>query len=133
MTKRSFSWRRCDRARNIQLLNLNLTSSHDNEEKQAHNYKLYYIWNEKDPCLAGSRCDQAINIPPGRWIVFNLVLSTILFVNLLWHDVWKQEKWSSLEPRRANFYKVSIFTSKKVWTFLKKIQLTKSDSKRTRG
>ena len=54
--------------------------------------------------------------------------------NPVWHNVWKQEKCSSLEPPRDNFYKtqwagqgvkitwfMSIFTSKKVWKFLKKI------------
>ena len=89
MTKRSLSWRRCDRARNIQLLNLNLTSSHDNEKKQAHNYKLYYVWNEKDRCLAGSRCDPAINILHGRWIVFNLVYS--LTPNII--QIWQSKRY----------------------------------------
>ena len=32
-----------------------------------------------------------------RWI--------ISAINPVWHDVWKQEKWSSLELPRANFYK----------------------------
>ena len=65
-------------------------------------------------------------------------------VNPDWHELWKQEKCSSLEPLSGIFYKnqwawqgvnltqiVSIFTSKKVWKFLITIQLTKSDPKRT--
>ena len=63
-----------------------------------------------------------------------------------WHELWKQEKGSSLEPPRGMFYKIqwawqgvkltrlmSIFTSKKVWKFLIQIQLTKSNPKITRG
>ena len=63
-----------------------------------------------------------------------------------WHELIKQEKCSSLAPTRGIFYKtqwawqgakiprlMSIFTSQKVWKFLIKTQLTKSDPKRTRG
>ena len=63
-----------------------------------------------------------------------------------WHELWKQEKCSSSAPPMGMFYKprgawqgvkltrlMSIFTSKKVWKFLIKIQLTKSNPKRTRG
>ena len=63
-----------------------------------------------------------------------------------WHELRKQEKCLSLAPPRSKFYKtqwawqsvkstwlLSIFTSKKVLKFLIKIQLTKSDPKRTRG
>ena len=62
-----------------------------------------------------------------------------------WHELRKQEKYSSLAPPRSTFYKTQwawhgvkltwlmlIFTSKKVWKFLIKHQLTKSDPKRTR-
>ena len=69
-----------------------------------------------------------------------------LILNPNWHELWKQEKCSSLAPPRDIFYKtqwacqgvkltrlMSIFTSKKVWKLLIKIQLTKPDPKRTRG
>ena len=69
-----------------------------------------------------------------------------LSINSVCHDVWKQEKCSYLEPPRGNLYNtqlagqglkitrfISIFNSKKVWKFLKKDQLTKSDPKKTRG
>ena len=57
--------------------------------------------------------------------------------NLYWHELWNQEKCSSLVPPRSIFYVklawlISIFTSKKVWKFLMKIQLTISDPKRKR-
>ena len=68
------------------------------------------------------------------------------YLNPNWHELWKQEKWSSLEPSRGIFYKaqwawqgvrlirlVLIFTSKKVWKFLIKIQLPKIWSKKDRG
>ena len=74
-----------------------------------------------------------------------LLLLTDIF-NPYWHELWKQEKCSSLAPPRGISNKtqlacqgvkltqlMSIFTSKKVWTFLIKIQLTKCDPKRTRG
>ena len=61
-----------------------------------------------------------------------------------WHELWSQEKYSLASPRGL-FYKtqwawqgvkltrlMSIFTSKKVWKFLIKNQLTKSDPKRIR-
>ena len=47
-----------------------------------------------------------------------------LNLNPNWHELRRQEKCSSL---------MSIFTCKKVWKCLIKIQLTKSDPKRTRG
>ena len=63
-----------------------------------------------------------------------------------WHELWKQEKWSSSAPPSGMFYRpqwalqgvkltgvMSIFTSKKVWKFLIKIQRTKSDPKKYRG
>ena len=63
-------------------------------------------------------------------------------VNPHWHELWKQEKCSSLAPPRFTFYKtqwawkgfkltqlMSIFTSEKVWKVLIKNQLTKSDQK----
>ena len=63
-----------------------------------------------------------------------------------WHELWKQEKCSSLATPWNMFYmiqwawqgvkltwKMSIFTAKEVWKFLIKIQLTKSDPKRIRG
>ena len=65
-----------------------------------------------------------------------------LKLNPHWHELWKQEKYSSLAPPRRIFYKtqwtwqgvkltwlMSIFTSKKVWKFLIEIQLTKIWSK----
>ena len=71
---------------------------------------------------------------------------TVGTFNPHWHEQWKQEKCSFLPPPRGICYKprwawqdvkltrlMSIFTSKKVWKFLIKIQLTKSDPKRTRG
>ena len=61
-------------------------------------------------------------------------------INPVWHGITKQEKCSTLELPRGNFCKtqwagqgvkitqlISIFTSKKVWKFLKKNELTKSD------
>ena len=66
----------------------------------------------------------------------------VSLLNLHWHELWKQQKSSSLGPPRGIFYKsqwawqdvkltrlTSIFTSKKVWKFLIKIQQTKSDPK----
>ena len=63
-----------------------------------------------------------------------------------WHELWKQEKWSSLVLPSSIFYNtqwawqgvklsrlMSILTSKKVWKFLIRNQLTKSDPKRTGG
>ena len=63
-----------------------------------------------------------------------------------WHELWKQEKFSTFAPPRGIFYKtqwawqgvkltwlMSIFTSQKVWKFLIEIQPTKSDSKKTGG
>ena len=65
-------------------------------------------------------------------------------LNLHWHELWKQEKCSSLGPSRGIFYKtqwalqgikltrlMSIFTSKKSLEIFDKNQLTKSDLKRT--
>ena len=70
---------------------------------------------------------------------------TIRTFNPNWHELWKQEKCSSLGAPRGTFYKaqwarqsvkltrlMSIFTSKKVWKFLIQIQLTKSNPKITR-
>ena len=67
-------------------------------------------------------------------------------LNPHWHELWKQEKCSSLAPPKCNVYKtqwawqgvkltwwMSIFTANKVGKFLIKIQLTKTDPKRTRG
>ena len=67
-------------------------------------------------------------------------------LNPNWNELRKQEKSSPLAPPRSIFYKtqwawqgvkltwlMSIFTPKKVWKFLIKIQLTKSNPKRTRG
>ena len=56
-----------------------------------------------------------------------------------WHELWNQELGLSLAPPRSIFIRLkltrlmSIFTSKKVWKFLIKIQLTKSDPKKTGG
>ena len=63
-----------------------------------------------------------------------------------WHELREQEKYSSLASPKSTFYKtqwvcegvklthlMSIFTSNKVWKLLIKIQLTKFDSKRTKG
>ena len=63
-------------------------------------------------------------------------------LNPHWHELWKQEKCLSLVSPRNNFNKtrwwawhwqgvkltrlMSIFSSKKVWSFLIKNQLTKS-------
>ena len=60
------------------------------------------------------------------------------------HELWKREKCSSLVQPRCMFYKtrwawqevkltwlMSIFSSKKVWKFLIKTQLSKSDPKKT--
>ena len=68
------------------------------------------------------------------------------YFNPNWHELKKQGKCSSLAPPGIKFYKIqyawqgvkltkmmSIFTSKKVWKYLKNIQLTKSDPKRTKG
>ena len=76
----------------------------------------------------------------------SLLFMYLVGVNPHWHELHKQEKCSSLEPPRGIFYKtqwawqgvkltpiMSIFTSKKVWKFLIKIPLTKSNPKRTRG
>ena len=60
--------------------------------------------------------------------------------NPLWHELWKQEKCSSLAPPRAQWTQqgvkltrlMSIVTSKKVWNFLIKIQQKKSNPKKTR-
>ena len=67
------------------------------------------------------------------------------WINLNWHELWKLEKCLYLAPPRGIFYKtqwaskgvkltwlISIFTFKKVWKFLIKIQLTKFDPKITR-
>ena len=72
--------------------------------------------------------------------------SLFSFINPNWHELWEQEKCSSLAPPRDISYKtqwvcqgvkltrlMSICTSKKVWKFFVKIQLTKSDPKRTGG
>ena len=74
------------------------------------------------------------------------VLGSIQVINPNWHELRKQEKCSSLGPPRNKFSKtqwawqgvkltqlMSIFTSKKVWKFLVKVQLTKSDQQRTLG
>ena len=71
------------------------------------------------------------------WTKTHLHMSLEGYLN--WHELWKQEKWP-----RGIFHKaqwawqgvkltrlMSIFTSKKVWKFLIKIQLTKSGPKRT--
>ena len=63
-------------------------------------------------------------------------------LNPNWHELRKQEKCSSLAQPRSKFYKtqwawqgvklsrlISIFTSKNVWKFLIKFQLTKSNPK----
>ena len=78
-------------------------------------------------------CDSCCCCWPSTWL------------NPHWHELWKQEKCSSLAPPRGIFYMTQwafqgvkliwlmpIFTSKKVWKFLIKIQLTKSNPKRTR-
>ena len=67
-------------------------------------------------------------------------------INPNWHELWKQEKCSSLAPPSGIFYKtqwarkgikliwlMSSFTSEKVLKFLIKLQLAKSGPKRTRG
>ena len=47
-------------------------------------------------------------------------------LNPVWHDVWKQEKCSSLEPLRGNFYKtgqgvkIAQWTISSATTFLEK-------------
>ena len=47
-------------------------------------------------------------------------------LNPVWHDVWKQEKSSSLEPLRGNFYKtgqgvkIAQWTISSATTFLEK-------------
>jgi hypothetical protein len=55
--------------------------------------------------------------------------------NPVWHGIGKQEKCSTF--LRLNDVKItrfiSIFTSKRVWKFLEKIQLTKSDLTKTQG
>ena len=74
----------------------------------------------------------------------NLPIKLKEYLNPNW--LRKQEKCSSLAPPRNIFYNtqwawqgvkltrlMSIFTSKKVWKFLIKIQLIKYDPKRTRG
>ena len=81
------------------------------------------------------------------WLcTISLEFTKLGLFNPNWHELRKQEKCSSLEPPRSKFYKtqwawqgvkltqlMSIFTSKKVWKFLIKIHLTKSNPKITRG
>ena len=88
------------------------------------------------------------------WVFFIKLLSMIFHILLLlkkphvnpsWHELWKKEKCSSLAPPMSKFYKtqwarrvslsqlISIFTSKNVWKFLVKIQLTKFNQKIIRG
>ena len=67
-------------------------------------------------------------------------------LNPNWLELRRQEKCSSLAPTSSKFYNtqwawrgvkltqlMSIFTSIKVWKYLIKIQLTKSNPKITRG
>ena len=67
----------------------------------------------------------------------NLICQVTLNPN--WHELWKQEKCSYLTPHRSKTQCVklsqfiSIFTSKNIWKFLIKIQLTKSGPKIIRG
>ena len=81
---------------------------------------------------------------PEQWL--GKRFSHAFLINPNWHELRKQEKCSSLAPSRSIFYKprwawqgvkstqlISIFTSKKVWKILIKIQLTKSNQKRTGG
>ena len=81
---------------------------------------------------------------PEQWL--GKRFSHAFLINSNWHELRKQEKCSLLAPSRSIFYKprwawqgvkstqlISIFTSKKVWKILIKIQLTKSDQKRIRG
>ena len=78
-----------------------------------------------------------------NYFVFSMHVFFLNSLNPNWHELWKQEKCSSLEPPMGIFCKtwqgveltrlMSIFTSKKVWKFLIKIQLPKIWSKRTRG
>ena len=65
-------------------------------------------------------------------------LSYVLSPN--WHELWKQEKCSSLAPPRGIFIRLNKlnlidvnFQLQKVWKFLMKIHQTKSDPKRTRS
>ena len=54
--------------------------------------------------------------------------------NSNWHELRKQEKYSSLAWQGVKVTGLmSIFTSKRVWKFLIQIQVTKSDPKITRG
>ena len=82
------------------------------------------------------------NVPCYCTLAFcHLILGSATGLNPHWHDLWKQEKCS---PRWILYktqwacqgvkltWLMSIFISKKVWKFLIKIQLTKSDPKRTR-
>ena len=79
----------------------------------------------------------------GLCIIMYIFIS--IYLNPHWHELWKQEKCSSLAPPRGTFLKnkwawlgakstqlMSIFTPKKVLKVLIKIQLTKSDPKMTR-
>ena len=76
---------------------------------------------------------------------YKRILATGIF-NPNWHELWKQDKWSSLVPPRGIFFKthwawqgakltrlMSVFTSKIVLKILIKIQLTKYSPKMTRG
>ena len=102
--------------------------------KQTMTVLSYFVWNcptqRRNVGTSGSRCTchNGVQFNPNC------------------HELWKQEKCSSLAPPRRVFYKtqwawqsvkitrlMSIFTSKIVWKFLIKILLTNSDPKSRGG
>ena len=77
------------------------------------------------------------------YYVYQIHMYDLRCLNPNWHELWKQEKCSSLAPPRCIFHKtqwawqdvkltrlMSIFTSKKVWKFSIINQLTKFDPKK---
>ena len=93
-----------------------------------------------------SETGQGGKTPPPKKKKFGKNKSKPYFINPNWHELRKQEKFSSLATPRSIFYKtewawqgikltrlMSIFTSEKVLKLLIKNQLTKSHPKRTRA
>ena len=102
--------------------------------------------NAFDLKLLHSHCFQMIDCPLQTPYPHTSTPLGRHILNLVWHGITEQEKCSTLELPRGNFCKtqwagqgvkinqlISIFTSKKVWKFLKKNQLTKSDLTNSTG
>ena len=147
----------------IGLFHINFNGSYQNRTKQEtttlefkflHRCWIILLLQTFSGC--GFRSLFALVLMKVKWEAFLIachvlgsrVWKSVRFANLNphWHELWKQEKCSSLAPPRGIFYKtqwawqgvkltrlMSIFTSKKVWKFLIQIQLTKSNPKITRG